>query len=95
MPQLPFQRPGPEVELAASDARERGIAAGDRVRVSSNGTAHELVAKVNRRLLPGVVRIAEPSTRPAWTRPSRSVRATHDECNHFQGRRRAGRASWR
>ncbi len=58
IPQLAFQRPEPEVELAAGDAQQRGIAAGDRVRVSSNGTAHVLVAKLNRRLLPGVVRIA-------------------------------------
>jgi NADH-quinone oxidoreductase subunit G len=58
VPQLAFQRPAAEVELAHRDARELGIATGDRVRVSSNGTARELTARLNRRLLRGVVRIA-------------------------------------
>jgi predicted molibdopterin-dependent oxidoreductase YjgC len=58
VPQLAFQRPEAEIELAASDAKQRGIAAGDPVHVSSNGTARTLRAKLNRRLLPGVVRLA-------------------------------------
>jgi anaerobic selenocysteine-containing dehydrogenase len=58
IPQLQFQRPVAEVELAHVDARERGIGPGDPVRVSSNGTSVTLSARLNRRLLPGVVRIA-------------------------------------
>ena len=57
VPQLQFQRALAEVELAASDALERGIGAGDPVRVSSNGTSRTLTARLNRRLRPGVVRI--------------------------------------
>jgi anaerobic selenocysteine-containing dehydrogenase len=57
--ELAFQRPSAEVELATSDARARGIEAGDWVTVSSNGTSRELRARLNRRLRPGVVRIAD------------------------------------
>jgi NADH-quinone oxidoreductase subunit G len=57
VPQLQFQRPLAEVELSAADARERGISAGDAVRVSSNGTSRTLTARLNRRLRAGVVRI--------------------------------------
>ncbi|HEV3408141.1 MAG TPA: molybdopterin-dependent oxidoreductase [Gaiellaceae bacterium] len=59
VPQLEFQRPAPEVELAEADAKARGIATGDAVAVRSNGTTRELRALVNRRLHRGVVRIAE------------------------------------
>jgi anaerobic selenocysteine-containing dehydrogenase len=59
VPQLQFQRPLAEVELARADADERGIAAGDTVHVRSNGTSRELRARINRRLRTGVVRIAE------------------------------------
>jgi NADH-quinone oxidoreductase subunit G len=59
VPQLQFQRPLAEVELSAADARERGISAGEPVRVSSNGTARTLTARINRRLLAGVVRIEQ------------------------------------
>ena len=58
MPELQFQRPAPEVELSADDARERGIASGETVRVSSNGTSAELRARVNKKLRRGVVRVA-------------------------------------
>jgi anaerobic selenocysteine-containing dehydrogenase len=58
VPQLQFQRPAPEIELPHADAREQGIANGDRVTVSSNGTSCELVARLNRRLRPGVARLA-------------------------------------
>ncbi len=58
VPQLQFQRPLPEVELAYDDAQTRGIATGDPVLVASNGTSRELRARVNRRLRTGVVRIA-------------------------------------
>jgi anaerobic selenocysteine-containing dehydrogenase len=63
VPELEFQRPKPEVELAASDARARGIEAGDQVTVSSNGTSRELHARLNRRLRSGVVRIADEHAR--------------------------------
>jgi NADH-quinone oxidoreductase subunit G len=55
---LQFQRPEAEVELARKDADRLGIATGDAVRVSSNGTSRELRAKLSRRLTPGVARIA-------------------------------------
>jgi anaerobic selenocysteine-containing dehydrogenase len=56
---LQFQRPHAEVELAAADAETLGVATGDRVTVGANGTSRELTARVNRRLLAGIVRIAE------------------------------------
>jgi NADH-quinone oxidoreductase subunit G len=59
VPQLQFQRPLAEVEISAADALERGIAAGDPVTVSSNGTSKTLTARLNRRLLAGVVRIED------------------------------------
>jgi anaerobic selenocysteine-containing dehydrogenase len=63
VPQLQFQRPLAEVELARADADERGIANGDLVIVTSNGTSRELAARVNRRLRPQVARIAEEHCR--------------------------------
>jgi NADH-quinone oxidoreductase subunit G len=57
--ELQFLRPEPEVELAASDAERRGIATGDAVHVRSNGTSVELRARVDRKLLEGVARVAE------------------------------------
>jgi predicted molibdopterin-dependent oxidoreductase YjgC len=57
--ELQFLRPEAEVELSAADADHRGIATGDTVRVRSNGTSVELRARVNRKLVQGVVRIAE------------------------------------
>jgi anaerobic selenocysteine-containing dehydrogenase len=57
--QLEFQRPHAEVELAAADAERRGIASGDTVLVRSNGTSVELRARVNRKLIEGVARIAD------------------------------------
>jgi NADH-quinone oxidoreductase subunit G len=58
VPELRFQRPDHVVELSPKDASVRGIESGDRVRVSSNGTSVELRARVNRRLVAGVVRAA-------------------------------------
>jgi len=58
IPQLQFQRPAPEVELAYEDATTREIGSGATVRVSSNGTSMELRATLSRRLQAGVVRIA-------------------------------------
>jgi predicted molibdopterin-dependent oxidoreductase YjgC len=63
VPELQFQRPAPEVELAADDARSREIANGDAVTVSSNGTSTQLRARLNRRLARGVVRIADEHAR--------------------------------
>ncbi len=58
VPQLQFQRPAPEVELAYDDAATREIAAGETVHVSSNGTSKELRARLSRKLRSGVVRVA-------------------------------------
>ena len=60
--ELQFQRPPPELELAAADASSRGIANGDLVRVSSNGTSVELRARVSKKLRTGVARAAEEHT---------------------------------
>jgi NADH-quinone oxidoreductase subunit G len=59
VPELEFQRPRPEVELAAEDARARGIRSGDEVTVRSNGTSVSLRARLTDELRAGVVRIAE------------------------------------
>jgi predicted molibdopterin-dependent oxidoreductase YjgC len=58
-PELQFQRPPAEIELAADDADRRQIATGDTVSVRSNGTAIELRARVSRALAAGTARIAE------------------------------------
>ncbi len=59
VPELQFQRPLAEVQLAEADAHERGIRNGDDVDVRSNGSSITLRARVTRELRPGVVRIAE------------------------------------
>jgi predicted molibdopterin-dependent oxidoreductase YjgC len=59
VPELQFQRPEPEVELAHADADKRKIASGDTVTVSHNGTSVELRARVSRDLRAGIVRIAQ------------------------------------
>ncbi|HEY3921484.1 MAG TPA: 2Fe-2S iron-sulfur cluster-binding protein [Gaiellaceae bacterium] len=56
-PELAFLRPDGEIELAADDARARGIANGDAVTVRSNGTSRALRARIVRDLAPGVTRI--------------------------------------
>jgi predicted molibdopterin-dependent oxidoreductase YjgC len=56
--ELQFQRPPAEVELAAADAKARGIESGVPVTVSQNGTSVELRARIARNLRAGVVRIA-------------------------------------
>ncbi|HET9506570.1 MAG TPA: 2Fe-2S iron-sulfur cluster-binding protein [Gaiellaceae bacterium] len=58
-PELQFQRPPAEIELAAEDADRRQIESGDTVSVRSNGTAVELRARISRALAPGTARIAE------------------------------------
>jgi NADH-quinone oxidoreductase subunit G len=59
VPELAFQRPYREVELSSTDAKSRGIANGDAVVVRSNGTSIELRARINRKLIAGVARVAE------------------------------------
>jgi NADH-quinone oxidoreductase subunit G len=59
VPEVQFQRPAPEVELSAKDARKLGIANGDEVVVGSNGSSRELRARLSRTLRPGTVRVAE------------------------------------
>ena len=59
VPELGFQRPGRDVELSPADAESLGIANGDTVVVRSNGTSVELRARVNRKLVEGVARVAE------------------------------------
>jgi NADH-quinone oxidoreductase subunit G len=59
VPELGFQRPARDVELSSADAASRGIANGDAVVVRSNGTSVELRARVNRKLIEGVVRVAD------------------------------------
>jgi NADH-quinone oxidoreductase subunit G len=56
--ELQFQRPQPELELSADDARRRKIATGDLVTVGANGSAITLPARVNRGLRAGVARMA-------------------------------------
>jgi NADH-quinone oxidoreductase subunit G len=56
--ELQFQRPAAEVELAREDANARGIANGETVTVSHNGTSVQLRARIARDLSAGVVRIA-------------------------------------
>ena len=56
--ELSFQRPPAEVELSAADAARRAIGGGDTVLVRSNGTSVELRARINRRLVEGVARVA-------------------------------------
>ena len=56
--ELQFQRPQPELELSADDARRRKISTGDLVTVGSNGSAVTLQARVNRRLRAGIARVA-------------------------------------
>ena len=59
VPELQFQRPAAEIELAEDDAHARGIRNGDDVTVRSNGTSVTLRARLTRELRTGVVRIAE------------------------------------
>ncbi len=56
-PELAFQRPAGEIELARADARARKIAAGEIVTVSSNGASLSLRARIARDLPPGTVRM--------------------------------------
>ncbi|MFL6006808.1 MAG: molybdopterin-dependent oxidoreductase [Gaiellaceae bacterium] len=59
VPELQFQRAQPVLEIAADDARARGIRPGDEVEVRSNGTSARLRARVSRTLARGTVRAAD------------------------------------
>src|SRR5205807_6329029 len=59
IPELQFQRPAPEIELAEEEARARGIRGGDEITVRSNGTSITLRARLSRELRPGVLRVPE------------------------------------
>ena len=59
VPELQFQRPPAEIELAHADAERRQIATGDTVTVRSNGTSLALRARLSRALAAGTARIAE------------------------------------
>ena len=63
VPELQFQRPAPEVELSARDAKRLGVTRGEPVTVRSNGTSIELRVMINKRLKAGVARIAEDHAR--------------------------------
>jgi NADH-quinone oxidoreductase subunit G len=56
VPELQFQRPEREIELAPVDAENRRIRSGDEVVVSSNGTSVTLRARVTHTLMPGLAR---------------------------------------
>jgi anaerobic selenocysteine-containing dehydrogenase len=56
-PELEFQRPGHEIELARADAQARRITSGDTVKVSSNGTSVSLRARIARDLPAGTARM--------------------------------------
>ena len=59
VPELRFQRPEAEVELAYADAERRQIGSGDAITIRSNGTSVALRARVSRSLAAGTVRIAD------------------------------------
>jgi anaerobic selenocysteine-containing dehydrogenase len=59
VPELQFQRAEPVLEIAADDARARGIANGADVEISSNGTSTRLRARISRTLPKGTVRAAQ------------------------------------
>jgi NADH-quinone oxidoreductase subunit G len=67
IPELQFQRPPAEVELSPDDARKLKIEPGSTVQVRSNGTSVELRARVNRKLLKGVARVATEHARDLGT----------------------------
>ena len=59
VPELQFQRPQPEVELSADDAKRLKVRTGEEVVVHSNGTSRRLRARIEGRLVAGVVRVAD------------------------------------
>ena len=80
VPELQFQRPRPELELSPADASNKGIASGDLVTLRSGRASVQLTARINRELMPGVVRIADEhatalGARVEISRARRKVRA--------------------
>jgi NADH-quinone oxidoreductase subunit G len=67
VPELQFQRPEPEIELAAEDATRLGVETGSVIDVRSNGTSVALRARVNRELVTGVARVAAEHARGLGT----------------------------
>jgi NADH-quinone oxidoreductase subunit G len=65
VPELQFQRPAAEIELSTRDANRLGVKRGDQVTVRSNGGLRPLEcrARINKKLKPGVARIAEEHAR--------------------------------
>jgi predicted molibdopterin-dependent oxidoreductase YjgC len=59
VPELQFQRPPAELEVARADAERLGIRNGDEVNVRSNGTSVRLRARLSRTVRPGIVRAAQ------------------------------------
>jgi NADH-quinone oxidoreductase subunit G len=59
IPELQFQRPQAEVEVAEEDARSRGIRNGDSITIRSNGTSVTLRARLSSELRTGVLRVPE------------------------------------
>jgi NADH-quinone oxidoreductase subunit G len=58
VPELQFQRPPPEVELAPEEAEARKILNGEPVTVKHVAVSRELRARINPSLRPGIARIA-------------------------------------
>jgi len=58
VPELQFQRPEREIELAPKDAQRLGIETGAAVSVRSNGASVDLRARVNQKLVAGMARVA-------------------------------------
>jgi NADH-quinone oxidoreductase subunit G len=59
VPELDFQRPEPDVELAPDDAERLGVLNGQEVTVRSNGTSVQLRARLAEDLSLGAARIAQ------------------------------------
>jgi NADH-quinone oxidoreductase subunit G len=57
VPELHFQRPAPEIEVSAADAKRLKLTNGQTVSVRSNGTSVELRARISRQLEKGVARV--------------------------------------
>jgi NADH-quinone oxidoreductase subunit G len=68
VPQLEFQRPRPEVELSPAEASNKGIAAGDLVRLRSGRASVRLAARINPDLVAGVARAPAEHVRQLGTR---------------------------
>jgi NADH-quinone oxidoreductase subunit G len=59
IPELQFQRPRREVEIAETEARSRGIRNGDEITIRSNGSSVSLRVRLSDELGPGVLRVPE------------------------------------